>query len=96
MPYSVRTDSMALRRMAMIRTHVRVFYKGKELSMKECIKAAGFDMTADEMVNRLKGNHCNCGYNLGEFDLLPEDSEEVLCGGKRYMVCRKCGCISHL
>lgn len=80
-----------------IRTHVRVFFEGRELSMKECIKAAGFrNMTADEMVVRLKGSHCSCGPNMGEFDLLPETDEAVISGGKRYMKCRKCGEYSHL
>lgn len=81
----------------MIRTHVRVFENGKELSPSECIKKAGFrDMTADEMVQRLKGDHCSCGKNMGEFELLPEDSPEVVSGGKRYMICRNCGGYSHL
>lgn len=81
----------------MVRTHVQVFENGKELNMPKCIKAAGFkNMTADEMLQRLKGNHCACGENNGEFDLLPKDAPECIDGGKRYMVCRKCGCYSHL
>ena len=54
--------------------------------------------------SRLNGHHCACGTedgtsnspSLGEFELLPLRSEEVLSGMKAYMVCRKCGCFSHL
>ena len=53
---------------------------------------------------RLGGCHCDCGCDenklgkpsLGEFELFAPDSEEVLSGGKAYMICRKCGCYSHL
>lgn len=51
--------------------------------------------------SRLGGHLCNCGVNergfsKGQFDLLPLESEEVKEGGKAYMICRNCGCISHL
>ena len=51
--------------------------------------------------NRLKGNMCNCGvdpngFSAGEFVLLPLNDTAVIEGGKAYMVCRKCGCHSHL
>lgn len=51
--------------------------------------------------SRLGGYLCNCGVNeigfsKGQFDLLPIESEDVQEGGKAYMVCRICGCISHL
>lgn len=46
--------------------------------------------------SRIAGEgHCSCGGN-GEFELLPEDDPDVVSGGKRYMVCRKCGGWSHL
>lgn len=53
---------------------------------------------------RLSGDHCACGSNSdivgnptnGEFELLPMWSAEVQDGQKAYMVCRKCGCYSHL
>ena len=46
--------------------------------------------------SRIQGSgHCDCGGN-GEFDLLPLYDPSVREGGKRYMVCRKCGCYSHL
>lgn len=54
--------------------------------------------------SRLNGFHCICGTedgtvnspSLGEFDLLSPESSEVRDGQKAYMVCRKCGCYSHL
>lgn len=54
-----------------------------------------------ETGDRLKGNHCDCGtddkgFSLGEFQLMPLDSDDVISGMKAYMVCRKCGCMSHL
>lgn len=57
--------------------------------------------TEDMMPDRLKGYHCDCGtneqgYSKGSFDLLPLYSEEVKSGGKAYMICKKCGCMSHL
>lgn len=46
--------------------------------------------------SRISGyGHCNCNGD-GEFELLPVYSPEVKEGEKRYMVCRKCGCYSHL
>lgn len=49
----------------------------------------------DYDVKRVEGAMCNCNGN-GVFDLLPLDDEAVVEGGKRYMVCRKCGYYSHL
>lgn len=46
--------------------------------------------------SRIAGaGHCYCGGN-GEFELLPLYDEAVKSGGKRYMVCRICGGVSHL
>lgn len=61
----------------------------------------GEPFTASMMRDRLKGHHCSCGVNIagytkGVFELLPFASEEVKAGGKAYMICKKCGCMSHL
>lgn len=45
---------------------------------------------------RVSGEHCNCGADKGEFELLPKTHEAVIEGGKAYMFCRNCGCYSHL
>ncbi len=46
--------------------------------------------------SRIAGNgHCYCGGN-GEFELLPLMHPDVIEGKKRYMICRKCGAVSHL
>ena len=50
---------------------------------------------------RLAGEHCNCGtddigFSAGVLELLPLDDDSVVEGGKAYMKCRICGCISHL
>ena len=46
--------------------------------------------------SRIQGTgHCACGGN-GEFELLPPSHPDVKEGQKRYMICRKCGCYSHL
>ena len=60
--------------------------------------------TPNDTNYRLSGNHCDCGCDenavgkpsLGEFELFSFRSEEVRHGGKAYMICRKCGCYSHL
>ena len=69
--------------------------------VNKCAGGSGNVFTADMMRDRLKGHHCSCGvspdgYTLGTFTLLPFMSEEVRSGGKAYMVCKKCGCMSHL
>ena len=51
--------------------------------------------------SRLGGCLCNCGvdergFSKGQFDLLPIENKAVKEGGKAYMICRICGCISHL
>ena len=61
----------------------------------------GEPFTASMMPDRLRGHHCSCGvnpsgYSNGVFELLPFTSDEVKSGGKAYMICRKCGCMSHL
>lgn len=61
----------------------------------------GEPFTPDMMKTRLVGYHCDCGvdkmgYTKGKFELLPFISEEVWSGGKAYMVCKHCGCMSHL
>lgn len=49
-----------------------------------------------DALERIQGKgHCNC-YGDGTFDLLPITHPDVQDGMKRYMVCRKCGCYSHL
>lgn len=53
---------------------------------------------------RLRGHMCDCGVNEnvagcptnGEFKLMPLKSLDVIEGQKAYMVCQKCGCVSHL
>lgn len=78
---------------------VKVYMPGSkhEMSLSQLCKASGFKgITEEEMAERLVGDHCACGTNNGEFTLLPLDSVEVRDGGKRYMICRKCGCYSHL
>ena len=53
-----------------------------------------FDFMGEE--SRVAGaGHCECSGN-GEFELLPANHPMVIEGGKRYMVCRNCGCYSHL
>lgn len=47
-------------------------------------------------ITRIEGNHCYCPENEGEFEMLPEDDEAVIQGGKQYMKCRKCDGWSHL
>lgn len=50
---------------------------------------------------RLRGYHCNCGVDgngisNGNFTLLPLLDESVREGGKAYMICERCGAVSHL
>lgn len=46
--------------------------------------------------SRIAGaGHCDCGGN-GKFELLPINHPDVQEGGKRYMICRICGGVSHL
>lgn len=60
--------------------------------------------TPNDKDYRLSGVHCDCGCDekavgkptFGEFELFAPDSEDVQSGGKAYMICRKCGCYSHL
>ena len=60
--------------------------------------------TPNDSYYRLGGDLCNCGCDLtaigepslGEFELFAPDSDDVQSGGKAYMICRKCGCYSHL
>lgn len=63
----------------------------KPMTLEELLKAAGpwFEM------ERIEGSHCDCD-GEGEFVLLSEDDPAVVEGGKRYMVCKKCNCYSHL
>lgn len=61
----------------------------------------GEPFTASEMPKRLMGHHCSCGvnnagYSRGVFKLLSMYSDEVKIGCKPYMVCKKCGGMSHL
>ena len=70
-------------------------------AVHKCAGGNGSPFTSDMMRDRLKGHHCQCGVNVagyskGVFSLLPLISEEVRSGGKAYMVCKKCGCMSHL
>ena len=47
-------------------------------------------------VSRISGSgHCACN-GSGEFELLLLYDSAVQEGQKRYMVCRNCGCVSHL
>jgi hypothetical protein len=46
-------------------------------------------------ISRIQGQMCDCK-NGGHFELLPSNHPAVIEGGKLYMVCRKCGCSSHL
>ncbi|WP_152633129.1 hypothetical protein [Aliarcobacter butzleri] len=48
-------------------------------------------------LDRISGEHCNCGSNKGEFVLFPIDSKvNKEGGGKLYMKCRVCNGCSHL
>ena len=70
---------------------------------KKILYAMGFNtnkfvgrIPPEEALSRIQGNgHCDC-YGDGTFDLLPITHPDVQDGMKRYMVCRKCGCYSHL
>lgn len=85
--------------------------KGEVLSLRDLTSWAnavnkmsggrGDVFTEDIVLERLKGHHCSCGvnecgYSAGSFDLQPMYSEGVQTGGKAYMVCKNCGCASHL
>lgn len=82
----------------------RVFKNGRLLSDEEIVEEA-YALTPTPKVfpsciksfvmNRLGGHLCDCPEG-GDFDLLPVDDPAVQEGGKRYMVCRKCGLYSHL
>lgn len=70
-------------------------------TVHKCAGGNGKAFTSAMMKDRLKGNHCSCGtnqggYSLGVFELFPFMSDEVRSSGKAAMVCKKCGCISHL
>jgi len=64
----------------------------KPLTEKELQNRAGAWFTLD----RIAGEHCDCGEGRGEFVLLPETDPVVVEGGKDYMKCRVCGGYSHL
>ena len=78
---------------------------GKEITddTRALIYALGFNSNKyfgkifpGEMKERIQGkDHCAC-YGDGEFVLYPVDHPMVVDGKKRYMECRKCGCVSHL
>ena len=70
-------------------------------TVHKCAGGNGKAFSPAMMRDRLKGNHCSCGtsqdgYSLGVFELFPFISDEVRSGGKAYMICKKCGCVSHL
>lgn len=77
----------------------KVFYNGTDilLTPKQLAEEAGFNFEEADYPDRISGRgHCECK-NGGEFDLLPKNHPAVAeSGGKRYMRCRKCGCVSHL
>lgn len=79
--------------------------KGRPFSQWDFIEPDFLMVTNGKSDNyRLSGDMCECGFDakslgkssLGEFELLPMDSEEVQEGKKVYMRCRVCGCYSHL
>ena len=76
-----------------------VFYYGTNIPLKpkQLAEEAGVNFKESDYPARISGSgHCRCK-NGGEFDLLPKDDPDVIAsGGKRYMVCRKCGSSSHL
>ena len=83
------------------KVHRFVGGKGNPFTKEDYIPHDG--RTLSGSVYRLKGCMCDCGYSrepgepsLGEFDLLPYSDPLIREGGKAYMKCRKCGCISHL
>ena len=53
------------------------------------------NFTDEEMHDRIIGNHCDCNGN-GDFVLLDANDQACQEGGKRYMICQKCGGSSHL
>lgn len=80
----------------------RAYRAKREMTQKELTQAAHVFLPAkskyrDEPydLSRLNGDHCDCCGN-GEFVLLPLSHEAVQSGMKRYMICQKCGGISHL
>ena len=84
----------------------KVFVKNTNVEMTPKMLAAAANAITDckpfteEMFkgpnSRIQGaGHGYCNNNC-EFELLPVYDEVVQSGGKRYMVCRKCGAISHL
>lgn len=63
--------------------------------------AKGKPFTSSCMNDRLKGHHCSCGvtddgYTKGTFSLYPLSSSDVRDNCRAYMVCKRCGCVSHL
>jgi hypothetical protein len=76
-----------------------VYENGNLLSsqgLADAANAIGKGFAKEDYPNRLKGSMCACGPNKGIFDLLPANDAACIEGGKRYMVCRNCGCYSHL
>lgn len=78
---------------------------GEDITVRgdKLVYAMGFNsekyknkISSDEARARIQGKgHCDC-FGYGTFDLLPVNHPAVQDGLKRYMVCRKCGCWSHL
>lgn len=68
--------------------------EANKICRSKVFKASDFD--ENNPYSRISGDgHCYCEGN-GEFVLLDSENEAVKEGGKRYMVCRKCGGWSHL
>lgn len=79
----------------------RIFENGRELKTAKELGDAFYAILPEKVkkhpyeLERITGSLCSCGGD-GVFDLLPTTDEGVIEGGKRYMVCRKCRCYSHL
>lgn len=84
----------------------KVFYKGGHIPLTPAQLAKEANAIYSRPVfcpedfegtdSRIAGiGHCDCN-NDAEFELLPINDISVIEGQKRYMVCRKCGGISHL
>lgn len=78
-----------------------IFEDGKELETAEELGKAYYAIISERVkrypyeLERITGSMCDCN-GEGIFDLLPIFDESVVEGGKRYMICRKCGMYSHL
>ena len=82
--------------------NVQAYSEKREMTREELAQAAYVFLPEKSKyrnepydLSRLERDHCNCCGN-GEFVLLPLSDEAVQSGMKRYMVCQKCGCVSHL